>query len=127
MAPRLRSFARFRPFAFVALGGFAGASLRYAVAVALPASFPWGTLAANVSGCFLLAVLLYERRLGDRLSAETRLVFGTGFCSSFTTYSTFAAETAGLPPHLAAANVAANYGFGLLAVVCGGAVARWLS
>jgi CrcB protein len=111
----------------VAVGGFAGATLRHAVAVALPATFPWGTLGANVGGCFLLAVLLYERHLADRLSVETRLVFGTGFCSSFTTYSTFAAETAGLTPRLAAANVAANYTLGLLAVLCGGAVARWVS
>jgi CrcB protein len=119
--------ARFGPFVLVALGGFAGASLRHAVALALPTWFPWGTLAANAGGCFLLAVLLSERRLADRLNPETRLVLGTGFCSSFTTYSTFAAETAGLSSQLAAANVAANYGLGLLAVLCGGVVARWLS
>jgi CrcB protein len=123
----VRSLARFRPFTLVALGGFAGASLRHVVALALPTSFPWGTLAANAGGCFLLAVLLYERHLIDQLSSETRLVLGTGFCSSFTTYSTFAAETVGLAPRLAAANVAANYGLGLLAVLCGRSVARWLS
>jgi CrcB protein len=125
--PRPQSLARLGPFAYVALGGFAGASLRHAVAITLPSSFPWGTLAANTGGCFLLAVLLYDRRLADRLDEETRLVLGSGFCSSFTTYSTFAAETAGLSPRLAATNIAANYGLGLLAVVCGRVVARWLS
>lgn len=118
---------RLYPLALVAAGGFLGAVCRYAVAGVSPGLFPWGTLAANVGGTFVLGVLLYEARLADLLSAETRLLFGTGFCSSFTTYSTFAAETAALTPRLTAVNVAANYSLGLLAVVLGGYVARWLS
>jgi CrcB protein len=73
-----------------------------------------------------LSLLLYERHLVDAVSAETRLLLGTGLLSSFTTYSTFAAETAALPPALAAANVAANYGLGLAAVVAGRAVTGWV-
>ncbi|MFC7235097.1 fluoride efflux transporter FluC [Halosegnis marinus] len=117
--------------ALVAGGGAAGAVCRHAVALAadatLPAGFPFGTLAANVLGAFLLGVLLYERRLRDAVPARVRLVAGTGFLSSFTTYSTFAAETAALPPALAAGNVAATYALGFLAVVGGRAVAGWLS
>jgi CrcB protein len=115
------------PLALVATGGFLGAVLRHAVAIALPAAFPWGTLAANVGGTFLLGFLLYERHLVDRLSAETRLLAGTGFCSSFTTYSTFALETTQLSPELAALNVGANYVLGALAVLLGRLVARWVS
>lgn len=115
------------PLALIAGGGFAGAVTRHAFAVSLPASFPWGTLAANVLGTFLLGILLYDARLGDLLSAEARLLAGTGFCSSFTTYSTFAAETQALTPELAAANVVANYALGFLAVVAGRLVARWAS
>ena len=118
---------RARPLALIAVGGFLGAVLRHAVAVALPTAFPWGTLAANVGGAFLLGVLLYERHLADRLSAETRLIVGTGFCSSFTTYSTFAVETTQLSPELAALNVGANYALGFLAVLLGQLVARWIS
>ncbi|WP_433626816.1 fluoride efflux transporter CrcB [Halomicrococcus sp. NG-SE-24] len=119
---------RAEPVLLVAVGGFVGATLRHAVAVALPGGFPWGTLAVNVAGSFALGVLLYEARLADLLSAETRLVVGTGFLSSFTTYSTFAVQTASLSPTLAVANVAANYVLGLLAVlsarrVVGGVVA----
>jgi len=118
---------RLHPLALVAGGGFLGALLRYAVAVALPGTFPWGTLAANVGGTFLLGILLYEAHLADMLSAETRLLVGTGFCSSFTTYSTFAAETTQLSTQLAAVNVAANYTLGFLAVILGQLVARWVS
>jgi CrcB protein len=81
----------------------------------------------NVLGSFALGVLLYENRLVGALSPETRLVLGTGFLSSFTTYSTFAVETSELAPLLAAANVAANYTLGLVAVLLGRVAARMLS
>jgi CrcB protein len=109
----------------IAIGGFAGAISRHAVTLALPGAFPLGTLAANVVGAFLLGVLLYEQRLVGVVSEETRLVAGTGFLSSFTTYSTFALETAQLAPELAVANVAVNYALGFLAVLAGRAVTRW--
>jgi CrcB protein len=111
--------------ALVAAGGVAGALCRHAVALALPGDFPWGTLAANVVGAFLLGALLYERRFRGAVPARLRLVAGTGFLSSFTTYSTFVAETAGLAPRLAVVNVAATYGLGFFAVVAGRAVAGW--
>lgn len=123
MHPRERA----RQFALIATGGFLGAALRHAVAVAFPTTFPWGTLLANVGGAFLLGMLLYEARIVDRLSAEARLIAGTGFCSSFTTYSTFALETSQLSPQLAALNVGANYVLGFLAVLLGQLVVRWLS
>ena len=109
----------------IAAGGFTGAVARHALSVAFPTPFPWGTLGANVLGTFLLGVLLYEERLAGRLSPETRLLLGTGFCSSFTTYSTVAGDTVTLDPALAAANVAANYLLGFLAILLGRGVARW--
>jgi CrcB protein len=118
---------RLEPLSLIAVGGFAGASLRYLVDAAFTAPFPWGTLLVNVVGSFLLGVLLYENRLAGVLSPQTRLVVGTGFLSSFTTYSTFAVETASLAPTLAVANVAANYSLGLLAVLAGRVVARVVS
>ena len=119
--------SRAEPLLLVAVGGFAGATCRFLVDGLFTTGFPWGTLAVNVTGSFLLGVLLYENRLVGALSQETRLVLGTGFLSSFTTYSTFAVETSSLAPPLAAANVAANYTFGVLAVVAGRVVARTLS
>lgn len=118
---------RLEPLLLIAIGGFVGAIARFALANALAAgTLPYGTLAANVLGAFLLGVLLYEERLAGVLSVETRLLVGTGFLSSFTTYSTFAVETAGLAgtPALAVANVGLNYALGFLAVGLGQLVAR---
>ena len=121
---RSHALSRAEPLLLIAVGGFVGAALRYAVSNALPGGFPWGTLAVNVLGSFALAIVLYEAHLADLLSAETRLILGTGLLSSFTTYSTFAVETAALDPTLAVANVLANYVLAFLAVLAGRAVTR---
>ncbi|WP_137283930.1 fluoride efflux transporter FluC [Halorussus salinisoli] len=122
-----RWLERLEPLLLVAVGGFAGAVLRHVVAVALPGGFPWGTLAVNVGGSFALGVLLYEAKLAGRLGAETRLVLGTGFLSSFTTYSTFALQTSALSPTLAVVNVGANYALGFAAVLAGRFAVRSLA
>jgi CrcB protein len=119
---------RLEPLLLIAVGGFVGAMLRHLVAVSLPAgALPWGTLAANVSGSFALGVLLYEKHLADLLTPQARLIVGTGFLSSFTTYSTFAVDTASLSPEFAVLNVAGNYALGFAAVGLGQIVARWLA
>lgn len=123
---RADAAARGRPVLFVAAGGLAGALARHAVTASLPTAVA-GTLAVNVVGCFALGALLSDARLAAALSAETRLLAGTGFLSSFTTYSAFAAQTLSLSPALATANVAGTYGLGFLAAVLGGLVARWVS
>jgi len=114
---------RLEPLLLIAVGGFCGAVMRQTVTVALTTAV-LGTLAVNVAGSFALGVLLYEARFAGVLAPETRLIVGTGFLSSFTTYSTFAVETSGLAPGLAVANVAANYVLGFAAVVVGRWVAR---
>lgn len=123
---KVRVRAQVRPVALVAAGGVLGAVARHAVTVSLPTAV-LGTLAVNVVGSFALGALLSATRLASALSADTRLVVGTGFLASFTTYSTFAVETASLSPRLAVANVAGTYALGFLAVVLGQVVARWLS
>ncbi|MEF8777656.1 MAG: CrcB family protein [Natronomonas sp.] len=116
-----------RAVTLVALGGFAGATARHAVTVVLPATFPWGTLAVNVVGSFLLGLVVYRTRERGPISPRIRLAVSTGFISSFTTYSTFAAETVGLDPALAALNIAGNYILGFLAVLAALVVIRWRS
>ncbi len=84
----------------IAGGGAAGAVARYWVSGRvygwLGTSFPWGTLAVNVAGSFLiglLAILLIERL---PYSAEWRSLLIVGFLGAFTTFSTFSLETLAL-------------------------------
>jgi fluoride exporter len=77
----------------VAAFGAAGALSRYGIGVAVgPRAFPWGTLAINVVGAFLLGWLLG----GDRFSTTTTVALGAGFLGAFTTFSTFAWEATAL-------------------------------
>ena len=89
---------------YVGVGGFVGAVLRWGVGVLVPGA-P-GTLVVNVLGSVALGALVAVAP-----SHRTRVLVGTGLLSSFTTYSTFAVETA-LTPEWAAANVLASYALG---------------
>jgi fluoride exporter len=76
-------------FLYVAIGGAIGASLRYLVA--LNVAFPFGTLAVNVFGSFvmgIMVILLASKGL-DRFMP---LVL-TGMLGGFTTFSAFSLDT----------------------------------
>ncbi|MFD1685533.1 fluoride efflux transporter FluC [Halobellus litoreus] len=96
----------------VALGGFLGATARHLLGTVVAG--PGGTLLANVVGSFALALAV-----GVVRSTRLRFFLMTGLLSSFTTYSTFAVETASLGPALGAVNVAATYALGFAAAVLG--------
>lgn len=110
----------------LSVAGAAGASLRYLVEVALsqrsrgPA--PWGTWVVNVSGSFLLGVLI-GLGLHHGLPRTTRVVFGVGFCGAYTTFSAFAVETVrlgeGAGRGAAARNVVGTVVGALLAAAAG--------
>jgi fluoride exporter len=82
----------------VMVGGSIGALSRYSISLLAArlfgTKFPWGTLAVNLSGCFLigLAFALAERGVGI-MNPSIRLFFMTGFLGALTTFSTFGLET----------------------------------
>lgn len=83
-------------FLWICLGGAAGTGARYLLSgwllrVAGP-GFPWGTLAVNVLGSFLLGVLMEVARWMD-IPPTPRLALATGVMGGFTTYSSFNHET----------------------------------
>ena len=86
-------------YLLIALGGAAGSVLRYLVGGAVQrtsdSGFPIGTMVVNVSGCFIIGVLV-RQFLNMQLSPELRALLIVGFCGGFTTFSTFSAETLAL-------------------------------
>ncbi len=121
---------------WIALAGAAGALARYGVVQLthrnLSTAFPWGTLVANVAGCFLMGLLatwLVER---VAVNPTVRLAVMSGFLGSFTTFSAFSYETLLLTRDghwwRAGLNVAASVMLCLLAVALGVGLARagWL-
>lgn len=78
----------------VALGGALGTLARVELSRVLPpsAGIPWGTLAANVTGSFLLALFAASLLTRRRPSRYLAPLFVTGACGSFTTLSTFAVD-----------------------------------
>jgi CrcB protein len=70
------------------LGALARFALDGAVAGRVGRSFPFGTLAVNISGAFVLGVLA-----GAALDDDAYRVLGTGMVGAFTTFSTWALES----------------------------------
>ena len=81
----------------VAVGGGAalGAWLRWWLGIVLNPVFPtlpFGTLAANLIGGYLMGIALAALSHFEALPVEIRLLVTTGFLGGLTTFSTFSAE-----------------------------------
>lgn len=118
-------------FVYIAVGGAAGADLRYAVSVAAvrigSGSFPWGTLMVNLLGS--LGIGIIWALLGESSGQErTDALFFIGLLGAFTTFSAYTLESMQLYQDgrlgIALANVLANNVGALMAVVIGFTIAR---
>jgi CrcB protein len=119
-------------FVLVGLGGFAGAISRYVVdgwvTDRTGGTFPWGTLAVNASGAFLLGLLFAMTTERAVLPAEIRGPLMIGYLGAYTTFSTYLLESwrliEGGAWGLAALNLAGSVAVGVVALVIGLALGR---
>jgi CrcB protein len=85
---------------YIAAGGAVGSVLRFLVGLLIQdragAGFPAGTLLINITGSFLVGLLLEYALATPAISREVRAMLTTGFCGGYTTFSTFSYETARL-------------------------------
>ncbi len=122
-------------YLWVGVGGFLGANARYALGVwivgRLGAEFPFHTLLINVTGSFVIGVLLVL--LSERLAVDPawRLLLVVGFLGGYTTFSSYTFEALALAEGgrwLAAAwYVLGSNGLGLIAAYAGVVLARLLA
>jgi CrcB protein len=134
MAPTGQKEPRMATIAAIAAGGSFGALARYGIDVGIEqradALFPWSTFAVNLSGCFLVGVLIGTLVDRHHTPEWVRLGLVVGFCGAYTTFSTFAQETLGLVEErfaaLALVNAAGSIVVGVLAVFVGERAGRML-
>lgn len=80
----------------VLAGGILGGSTRYLIGLAIPAQpgqIPWGILGVNLIGAFIMGLLLHGWVRRGHVSHPWRPFLATGILGSFTTWSTFMADT----------------------------------
>ena len=75
------------------LGGLARYGMTGVIHNNVTPTFPYGTLAVNVAGCFLIGVLSALSEVKLLLGPQARIMLMTGFCGAFTTFSTIIFES----------------------------------
>lgn len=113
----------------VGAGGFLGAAARYLIGL-VPVSetcvFPVKTFFINIAGCIAIGIIAGSALKNLELSPQMVLFLKVGLCGGFTTFSTFALETADL---IRAGHPAAAFLYAALSVLAGTAVifaVEWL-
>ena|ERR1035438_338592 len=119
-------------YLLVALGAAAGGLARYIIGTAIMqrfgGRFPLGTLAINVTGCFLIGVLMTMITERGTLSSKWQPLLVIGVLGGYTTFSSFGWETYRSiregNAFMGLAYVLLSVGLGYIAVWCGALLAR---
>jgi len=119
-------------YLWVGLGGALGSVARYVVGLLIyervGTRFPYGTFVINISGCFVIGLVLavLDERMG--LSPAWREATAIGFVGAFTTFSTFEYEALRAVQHgqggTALAYLVSSVVLGFVAVWAGSMVGR---
>ena len=119
---------------YAALGGALGSVSRYLLGIWIQTlskslDFPYGTLAVNLIGCFVIGFLSQLAETRGAFTPESRALIFIGLLGGFTTFSAFGNDTINLfrdgETFNALANVGANVILGL-ALVWFGRTASYL-
>ncbi len=118
----------------IGFGGFIGAILRYSISGWMHKLFgsgmPWGTLAVNIIGSFILGFFLFYSEDRQSFSPLWRSFIAIGILGALTTFSTFSYETFMLLQESlfsrAILNISMNVFLTLVAVWSGMSLARLL-
>ncbi len=89
------------PVIAICLGASAGALARWGLSLWLSPGgvIPWGTLAANLVGGYLIGICVAVFQAMPELDPVWRLALVTGFLGALTTFSSFSAEVVGMLMH----------------------------
>jgi CrcB protein len=116
----------------IGIGGFLGAISRYGVALWIGQrwgrNFPLGTFVINVSGSFLIGLLMSLLTERFMVNPQWRLMLVVGFLGAYTTFSTFEYETGTLMKDgewlIAGLNVVLSVFAGFVALKLGEVIAK---
>ncbi|HBR58674.1 MAG TPA: fluoride efflux transporter CrcB, partial [Blastocatellia bacterium] len=127
--PKLqKTYLMLNKLILVGIGGFAGSVLRYLISgyaqdFSGSIGFPYGTLAVNLAGCFVIGFLSQLADARGVFTSDTRALVFIGIMGGFTTFSTFGNETMNLfrdgESGYALANIGAHIFLGLFFVWVG--------
>ena len=81
---------------WVAVGSAIGGSARYLMSrlVSAPAEgIPWATFAVNVTGSFMVGLIVRHATVHQIMTPQLRAFLVIGFCGGYTTFSAFSLET----------------------------------
>jgi fluoride exporter len=116
----------------IGIGGFLGAISRYGVALWIGQrwgrTFPLGTFLINISGSFLIGLLMSLFTERFMVNPQWRLLLVVGFLGAYTTFSTFEYETGALMKDgewlIAMLNVVLSVIVGFVALKLGEVIAK---
>ena len=116
----------------IGIGGFLGAISRYGVALWIGQrwgrNFPLGTFLVNISGSFLIGLLMSLFTERFMVNPQWRLLLIVGFLGAYTTFSTFEYETGALMKDgewlIAMLNVLLSVIVGFIALKLGEVIAK---